>query len=76
MIHANLPLALIPSFGWPEGLVILGVVLLIFGPSKLPEVAEAMGKSIRKFRSATKDVEDEIKGEGPSKRIDGAEKED
>ena len=58
-----LPLGIIPSFGWPEGLVILGVVLLIFGPQKLPEVAEALGKSIRKFRSATKEIKDEVKSD-------------
>ena len=60
MACLHLPMALIPSFGWPEGLVILGVVLLIFGPQKLPEVAEAMGKSIRKFKSATKEIKDEV----------------
>jgi TatA/E family protein of Tat protein translocase len=72
MVDLNLPLALIPSFGWQEGLVILAVVLLVFGPSKLPEVAEAMGKSIRKFKNATRDVEDSIKDE--VNRIDEGEK--
>ncbi len=74
MYDLHLPLALIPSFGWQEGLVILAVVLLIFGPSKLPEVAEAMGKSIRKFKAATKDVEDSIKNE--TQRIDEESKGD
>ena len=74
MVGLNLPIALIPSFGWQEGLVILAVVLLIFGPSKLPEVAEAMGKSIRKFKNATRDVEDSIKEE--VNRIDEGEKKD
>ena len=68
MYDLYLPLALIPSFGWQEGLVILGVALLIFGPSKLPEIAEAMGKSIRKFKAASKDVENSIKKEAD--RID------
>ncbi len=73
MYDLQLPLALIPTFGWQEGLVILAVVLLIFGPSKLPEVAEAMGKSIRKFKEATRDVENTIKEEG--RRLDeGKEK--
>ncbi len=52
--------AFLPSFGWPEMLLIFGVVLLVFGPQKLPEVAEAMGKSIRKFRSATREMKNDI----------------
>jgi sec-independent protein translocase protein TatA len=55
--------ALIGPIGWPELLVILGLVLIIFGPRRLPEIAEAFGKSIRKFRSATKDATNEVKKE-------------
>jgi len=53
-------LGIIPSVGWPEGLLIFGVILFIFGPQKLPEIAEAMGKSIRKFRSATREIKSDI----------------
>jgi sec-independent protein translocase protein TatA len=55
--------AIIGPIGWPELLVILGLVLIIFGPRRLPEIAEAFGKSIRKFRKATKDATDEVKKE-------------
>lgn len=34
-------------------LLILIVVLIIFGPGKLPDVGKAIGKSIREFRSAS-----------------------
>jgi len=51
---------LIHQFGWTEALVIMGFVLLIFGPKKLPEIAEAMGNSIRKFRSATREIKKDI----------------
>jgi len=34
-------------------LLILVVVLLLFGPSKLPEIGRAFGKTIREFRRAT-----------------------
>lgn len=34
-------------------LLILIVVLIIFGPGKLPDVGKALGKSIREFKSAT-----------------------
>lgn len=53
--------AFIPSIGWPEMLLIFGVVLLVFGPQKLPEIADAMGRSIQKFKSAAKDAKNEIR---------------
>ena len=58
------PLAIIPGVtgGW-ELLLILALVLLLFGPKRLPEIAEAMGKSIRKFKSATSKATDEVKRE-------------
>jgi sec-independent protein translocase protein TatA len=55
-----LPFALIGPLGWSELLIILFIVLIIFGPRKLPEVAEAMGKSIQKFKKASKDARKEI----------------
>ena len=60
------PLALMP--GWQEWLVIGAVVLLIFGPRRLPEIAEAFGKSINRFKKATREVEDEVKREIESSR--------
>jgi len=52
--------ALIGPIGWNELVVILVIVLIIFGPRRLPELAEAFGKSIRKFKSASRDVEEEV----------------
>ena len=40
--------------GFPELLVILVVCLVIFGPGKLPEIGEALGKGIRDFQRALK----------------------
>jgi sec-independent protein translocase protein TatA len=44
-----------PGLGAPELLLILGLVIVVFGAGKLPEVGSALGKSIREFRSATED---------------------
>jgi TatA/E family protein of Tat protein translocase len=55
--------AFIHNIGWPELLVILGLVLIFFGPRRLPEIAESFGKSIKKFRSATSSAADEVKKE-------------
>lgn len=40
--------------------LILIVVLIIFGPGKLPDAGKALGKTIREFRKATNSIEDEI----------------
>ncbi|MFH1845223.1 MAG: twin-arginine translocase TatA/TatE family subunit [bacterium] len=55
--------AFLGPIGWPELLVILGLVLIIFGPRRLPEIAEAFGKSIKKFRTATSSATNEVKRE-------------
>ena len=47
------------SFGWPEALIILAIVLIIFGAGKLPQIGGAIGKSIREFRKAKSSEEEE-----------------
>ncbi|GER66716.1 Sec-independent protein translocase protein TatA [Weizmannia acidilactici] len=48
------------SFG--EVLVILVVALLIFGPSKLPQLGRAAGQTLREFKKGVHEVmEDEEK---------------
>mgnify|MGYP001043026755 FL=1 len=42
-------------FGWPEILIILVIVVLIFGVGKVADVGPAIGKAIRGFRDAVKD---------------------
>ena len=50
------------GFGMPEMIIILVIVLVVFGAGKLPEIAGAMGKSIRNFKKAADGKEDiEIK---------------
>lgn len=46
--------------GMGELLLILGIVLLIFGPSKLPALAKSMGQAVREFRKGTQDITDGI----------------
>lgn len=41
--------------GIPELLLILVIVLIIFGPGKLPMLGEALGKAIRSFRKTSKE---------------------
>ena len=46
-----------PSFGPFELLAILFIVLLILGPSRLPNLANALGRSLREFRTAATEIE-------------------
>lgn len=49
------------KFGPLEIALIFGVILLLIGPKKLPELAKSFGKSIKEFRKAGKESgEDEI----------------
>lgn len=54
--------------GVQELLLVFGLVLLIFGPSKLPEIGKSLGKGIREFKSASKDIKDSITLEDEEKK--------
>ncbi|HEX2028713.1 MAG TPA: twin-arginine translocase TatA/TatE family subunit [Nitriliruptorales bacterium] len=54
------------GFGWQELMIILLIVLVIFGGAKLPGLARSMGESIKEFRRATDDEDED--GNGSSER--------
>ena len=47
---------MIGSLGWPEILFIAVLVLLVFGPRRLPEIGRTMGRFLGEFRRATTDL--------------------
>jgi sec-independent protein translocase protein TatA len=49
-----------PHLGWPEILVILFVVLVIFGPKRLPEMGRSLGRAIKEFKNAGKEIQKDI----------------
>jgi sec-independent protein translocase protein TatA len=51
------------SLGTTEILVILFVVLLLFGGKKIPELARGLGKGIREFKDASKEIKKNIEEE-------------
>ena len=46
------------GLGLPELLVVMGVILLLFGGKKLPQLAAGLGQSIRAFKSAATSTDD------------------
>jgi sec-independent protein translocase protein TatA len=57
-------------------LILLGIVLLVFGPKKLPELGKGMGEALRGFKQAMNETESEQKNEPtshptPSSRYSG-----
>lgn len=48
------------SLGPSELLIIFMIVLLLFGAKKLPELARGLGRGIREFQNASKEIQDEI----------------
>jgi sec-independent protein translocase protein TatA len=42
-------------------IILLAIVLIIFGPGKLPELGGAVGRGIREFRKASSEVTDEVR---------------
>ena len=46
------------AFGWPHLLLILAVVLLLFGATKLPALAKSVGQSMKVFRKEMKSDDD------------------
>ena len=47
-----------PNIGPGELILILAVILVVFGPGKLPEIGGAVGRSFREFRRAASDLGD------------------
>ncbi len=45
------------SIGMPELIVIFVIALIVFGPSKLPELGRSLGEAIRGFKKAINDAE-------------------
>ncbi|MBC5637020.1 MULTISPECIES: twin-arginine translocase TatA/TatE family subunit [Ornithinibacillus] len=65
------------GIGVPGLILILIVALVIFGPSKLPEIGKAFGSSLREFRNAAKDiVSEDNKQEKPVNEVNTTIKND
>ncbi|MBD1383351.1 twin-arginine translocase TatA/TatE family subunit [Metabacillus arenae] len=63
------------NIGVPGLILILIIALVIFGPSKLPEIGRAFGRTLSEFKNATKGlVYEEDKEEGKKPQLTAVEK--
>ena len=60
MEHFSIILGFLSGLGGWEILLILLVLLIFFGAKKIPELARGLGRGIREFKDATKEIKDEI----------------
>lgn len=55
------------GLGVPELIVILVIVLIIFGAGRLPEIGNAIGKSIKNFKKSVRESDENDKAQDPKK---------
>lgn len=70
----NPMVAIFQQLGLPEILLILGVLVLLFGARKLPELARSLGRSTKEFKSGMKEGADEEATEPGSDRTEPSTK--
>lgn len=67
------------NLGFQELIIILLIVLVLFGAKRIPEVGQSLGRGIREFKKATReitsdlDIDDEARGERKSSAKSPAE---
>ena len=54
------------NLGFPELMIIMVVILLLFGAKRIPEIAGSMGKGIREFKKNINDATREVTSESSS----------
>jgi sec-independent protein translocase protein TatA len=64
------------GLGTGEIILILLIILIFFGAKKIPELAQGLGKGMREFRKAARDIQDEIDRPEDQKKTDRLEKSD
>jgi sec-independent protein translocase protein TatA len=69
-----MPSLVFQSFGWPELLIILVVLALVFGVGKLADVGGVLGRSIREFRRELREGPEEEQKEAA--KIEGKSEEE
>jgi len=58
------------NIGTGEIILILLIILIFFGAKKIPELAQGLGKGLREFRKAARDMQDEVEKSDDPKKIE------
>lgn len=58
------------SFGLTELLIILGIVIIIFGGTKIPQLGRGLGEGIRNFKSAIKAAREDPEEKPKTEKIE------
>ena len=58
------------SLGTTEIIFICLVILVLFGAKRIPEFMQGLGKGVREFKKAARDIQDEIEKPGDSKKTE------
>jgi sec-independent protein translocase protein TatA len=48
------------DLGWPEILLILFIILILFGAKRIPEMMKSMGQGVKEFKKAARDIQTDI----------------
>lgn len=62
--------------GMPSGtelLIIFGIIVLLFGAKKIPDLAKGFGKGIKNFKAEMKDVNEEVASNEDVKKVESNE---
>lgn len=54
------------TLGWPELIIIVAVIVLLFGARKLPDLARSMGASAKEFRKGLEEGASDDDGDTPT----------
>lgn len=60
---------MLSNIGVPGLILILVIALVIFGPSKLPEIGRSFGKTLSEFKKATKELTNDITESTDTKNV-------
>lgn len=62
------------GMGMPEIILILAIALIVIGPSKLPDMARALGRAMGEFKKATRELRESIDAEAELKEMGDVKK--
>lgn len=57
------------GIGMPELIIIMVIALIVIGPSKLPDLAKALGKGMSEFKKATQEIKESLDINGDLKEV-------